>query len=150
MFLSLAESVDAKPDSTCRKLVGELRNLLVPAFDQGAKLTPQFLQQIEKLRQNAKKELGDNQEEIDRTDVSAYCSSYLDKSVREMNLQYIQDADDRYFATTGAHAKNAKMLLDEKYIPYLPKDYQQQSKENEIIYFYNEKTKGWDFEMGQY
>jgi len=57
MFLSLAESVDNKPDSTCRKVVGELRNLLAPAFDQGAKLTPSFLKQIEQVRQNAKKEL---------------------------------------------------------------------------------------------
>lgn len=67
-----------------------------------------------------------------------------------MNLQYIQDADDRYFADKGTHAKDAKTLLDEKYITYLPKDYQQQSKEYEIIYFYNEKTKSWDFEMGKY
>lgn len=67
-----------------------------------------------------------------------------------MNLKYIQDADAIYFRDTGTHAKNAKVLLDKKYISYLPKDYQKQSEEFEVIYYFNEKTSGWDFEMGKY
>ena len=58
------------------------------------------MKKIEEIRVSAKKELGENQEEIDRTDISAYCSSYLDKSTREMNLKYIQDADEQFFADT--------------------------------------------------
>lgn len=67
-----------------------------------------------------------------------------------MNLKYIQDADERLFADSGEHAVNAKELFDKKYIDYLPRDYQKQSVENEVIYVYNNKTKKWDFEMGKY
>ena len=129
MFLSIAESMDSDPNSTCRKVTAELRDILAPAFENQAKLTPAFLKQIEAIRVEAKAELWDKQEEIDRTDISSYCSSYLDKSVREMNLKYIQDADAEYFKKTGSHARNAKVLLDEGYISYLPEDYQKQSEE---------------------
>ncbi len=150
MFLSLAETMDPNPESICSKITSELRDVLTTAFAKGTQLTPQFLQKIEEIRANAKKSLGEKQEEIDKTDVSSYCSSYFDKSVREMNLKYLQDADERFFADVKDHAINAKELFDKKYIPYLPRDYQKQSEEFEVIYFYNRKIKNWDFEMGKY
>ncbi|MFZ4460979.1 MAG: hypothetical protein ACOYN2_00020 [Patescibacteria group bacterium] len=79
-----------------------------------------------------------------------YCSSYLNKAVREMNLQYIQDADTKYFQATGKHAKDAKTLFDQKYMNYLPRDYQKGGADSEIIYVWNEESQSWDFEMGKY
>ncbi len=67
-----------------------------------------------------------------------------------MNLQFVQDADDRYFAATGKHAKHAKELLEKKYLSWLPRDYQKQDTEYEIIYVFNPDTERWDFEMGKY
>ncbi len=149
MFLSLAESMDPNPKSVCSQVTAQLRELLTKAFANGAEIDPKLLQQVEEIRKKAKEDLGDKQEEIDRTDVSAYCSSYFDKSVREMNLKFVQDADKRLFADSGEHAVNAKELFDKKYITYLPRDYQKQSA-GEVIYFYNHKIKNWDFEMGEY
>ncbi len=57
MFLSLAENIDPNEKGLCRQLTGELRNLLTPAFANGAKLTPEFLKQVEKARSSAKKSL---------------------------------------------------------------------------------------------
>ncbi len=67
-----------------------------------------------------------------------------------MNLAYIQDADNRYFAATGKHATNANELFKLKYLDYLPRDYQKGGTDSEIIYVWNPESKGWDFEMGRY
>ena len=150
MFLSLGESLEPNPDSICRKVTAELRDLLIPAFAKKTRFSPAFLQQVEALRAAAKKELGDNQDQIERTDIGAYCSSYLDKSTRELNLAYVAEGDARYFAATGKHAKHAKELLNLGYIDYLPRDYQRQDATYEIIYVYDVKNSNWDFEMGNY
>ena len=150
MFLSLAEEMSPDEKSLCHVATNELKNLLVPAFEKGAKLTPDFLRQVEQVRAATKKSLGEKQEEIEKTDISSYCSSYFDKSVREMNLAFIQEADARYFADKKKHARNAKELLEKGYINYLPHDYQKGNGDYEVIYVYNEKTQGWDFEMGEY
>jgi hypothetical protein len=150
MFLSLGESLEPNPDSLCHKVTSQLRDLLIPAFNKKTRFAPEFLQKVEQLRAAAKKELGDKQEEIERTDIGAYCSSYLDKSTRELNLAFVAEGDARYFAATGKHALHAKELFELKYIDYLPRDYQKQDATHEIIYVYNSKTANWDFEMGNY
>lgn len=141
MFLSLAENFATEKDGgVCLEVTGQLKQLLIPAFDQGVKLTPEFLRRVEEARIEAKRALGEKQEEIERTDISAYCSSYLDKSVREMNLQYIQDADERFFEQEKRHASDAKELLNRGYISYLPRDYQKGSDGYEVVYVYDSKT----------
>lgn len=150
MFLSLAEGMDPSADGMCRKLTGQLRSLLVPAFSGGAKLDKKFLIAVEKARAAAQEALGEKQEEIEKTDVSAYCSSYLNKAVREMNMAYVQEGDNRYFRETGKHAKNAKELFDKKYLDYLPRDYQKGNDGYEIIYAWKDPIQAWDFEMGRY
>lgn len=64
-----------------------------------------------------------------------------------MNLAYIEDADKKYFQDKKEHADTAKILFDEKYIDYLPRDYQRQDKQYEIIYYYNIDTGHWDGKM---
>jgi hypothetical protein len=150
MFLSLGESLDPNPNGLCRQVTSELRDLLIPAFAKKTRFTPAFIKEVEKVRAAAKIELGDNQEEIERTDIGAYCSSYLDKSARELNLAYVAEADNRYFAATGKHAKHAQELFRLGYLEYLPRDYQKQDATYEIIYVYDTKTSNWDFEMGNY
>jgi hypothetical protein len=150
MFLSLGESLDSNPNGICQRVTAELRDILIPAFANKARFTPAFIKEVERIRAAAKIELGDNQEEIERTDIGAYCSSYLDKSARELNLAYVSEADDRYFTATGKHAKHAQELFELGYLEYLPRDYQKQDETYEIIYVYNLKTEKWDFEMGNY
>ena len=149
MFLSLAQNLSTK-DDLCHRLTINLQNILIPAFAKNGKLTKDFLMQVESARKSAQETLGENQVEIEKTDISAYCSSYLNKSVREMNLAYIQDADARYFTATGKHAENAKALTNAGYLDYLPRDYQKGTNGQEIIYIWNADSKNWDVEMGVY
>ena len=150
MFLSLAESIDPKPDGLCRRLSGELQSILLGAFQNNVPLNKAFLQSVEAARKAAQESLGEKQEEIEKTDIGAFCSSYLNKAVREMNLKYIETGDARYFAKTQAHAPNAKFLFDNGYLDYLPRDYQKQDEEYEIIYIWDAELQRWDFEMGKY
>ncbi len=150
MFLTLAEGLDPAPDGLCRQLSQELQGVLLGAFQKGIPLNKTFLQSVEIARKAAQDSLGEKQEEIEKTDISAFCSSYLNKAVREMNLRYIEMADVRYFKDYALHAPNAKFLFDYGYLDFLPRDYQKQSDEFEIIYVWDAERKRWDFEMGKY
>lgn len=79
------------------------------------------------------------------------CLSSLGKVVREHNLAYIERGDTLYKNEKGSSAKNAKILKDGGYIGYLPRDFQRNGEDNfEVIYFYNDKTKSWDYRRGAY
>ena len=150
MFLSLAESLDTDKSAICKQVTSKLRELLIPGFGAKQSLTPEFLKQVEQVRAAMKIELWEKQEEIEKGNISNFCSSYLDKSVRELNLKFIQDADALYFKKTGKHARTAQELVDLGVIKYLPRDYQKQDAEYEIIYVYDPVAQAWDFEMGNY
>jgi hypothetical protein len=67
--------------------------------------------------------------------------------VRELNLAYLEEADNRYFADKKVHAIDTRTLFEAKYIDYFPHDYQRQDATQEIIYFYNADNKHWDSKM---
>ena len=70
----------------------------------------------------------------------------MNKSVREINLYYIEQANKKYFKDKWVNAKNAKILFDKWYIDYLPVDFQK-SWDNLIIYQFNEDTWNFDYEL---
>ncbi|MGB2110451.1 MAG: hypothetical protein ACPHY8_00485 [Patescibacteria group bacterium] len=65
--------------------------------------------------------------------------NYLNKANREINLAYIQNADEQYFKDNSKHSKNAQELFDKKYIDFLPTDFQQY-EDYGIKYVFNEET----------
>lgn len=151
MLLSLAESIEGSKNSLCQQVSKELGSTLLGAFSANATLTGKGLQAIEAARQTTVKKL--EEEGIDPTDgrdVDNFCSTYLNKAVREMNLSYLEQADARYFQDHKEHALVPAILLKDRYIDYNPVDFQQDKDYKQAIeYYYNDETKAWDYRMGE-
>ncbi len=150
MFLSLAENLAKEKNPLCHDVTSRLRPLLSQAFSGGEKLTSDFLKTIEKARKQSQEQLKEHNELIEKTDVSAYCSSYLNKAVREMNLFYLQEADKNFLHQFSHHARDAQELFEKGMIDFIPRDYQKGNDPYEMIYFYNRKIQNWDTQMGIY
>ena len=150
MLLSLAESVEWKKNTLCQQLSKELGTSLLGAFSAKATLTGNGLKMIESARQEIVKKLGEQGVESDGQNVDNFCSTYLNKAVREMNLSYLEQADARYFKDKKEHASVPSVLLERKYIDYNPIDFQQDAKGKQgIEYFYSTEIKNWDYKMGE-
>ena len=78
------------------------------------------------------------------------CSNFLAKAIREINLLYLEQADARYVLDHPGEdsAITPEKLFSEKYINFIPTDYQQyEDEEYGIIYKYNPDIKRFDYEM---
>ncbi len=151
MFLSLAENIDSNKKNMCQEFSRELGKGLLQAFSGSMLLTGQELRAIEWARKSIVKKLEEEWTTHDETNqnIDNLCSTYLNKAVRELNLAYLEYADDRYFKDKNMHATSPKILLEEKYIDYEPIDFQQNKKEDQgIEYYYNPENKNWDYKMG--
>lgn len=151
MLLSLAESIDWDKNTLCHELSKQLGTSLLGAFSAKATLTGKGLSLIESARRDMVKKL--EEQWVDPTsgqNVDNFCSTYLNKAVREMNLSYLEQADARYFQDKKEHAPVPEILLENKYIDYNPVDFQQDTKGKQgIEYFYSTETAHWDYKMGE-
>jgi len=76
------------------------------------------------------------------------CENFLNKATRELNLNYIQNAYNKYILNWDNEEVNTpEELFDKKYIDFIPTDYQQE-KNQWIIYFYDDELKHFDYKMG--
>lgn len=79
-----------------------------------------------------------------------FCSTYLNKAVREMNLAYLEQADIRYYNDKKEHASTPSVLLQNKYIDHIPVDFQQDTENKQgIEYYYDTENRNWDYRMGE-
>lgn len=149
MLLSLAESIEGDKNSLCQQVSKDLGSTLLGAFSANATLNGKWLQAIETARQATIKKL--EEEGIAPTNgrnVDNFCSTYLNKAVREMNLSYLEHADAEYFRDKKEHALVPAILLQDKYIDYNPVDFQQDKEHKQgIEYYYNKDTNNWDYRM---
>ena len=149
MLLSLAESIEGQKNTLCQELSRELGTSLMSAFSANATLTGNGLRMIESARQEIVKKLGDpelSKENIQNMD--NFCSTYLNKAVREMNLAYLEQADIRYFNDKKEHASTPSILLQNKYIDHIPVDFQQDTENKQgIEYYYDRENRNWDYRM---
>ena len=82
--------------------------------------------------------------------LSTECNNYVNKAVRELNLAYIEQANEEFKKDNNWNpALNAKWLFDDWYIKFLPTDCQQYD-DYWIIYEYNKDTKNYDYSMWTY
>lgn len=150
LFLSLAGN-DKTSNSLCTSGIQQMREILGGSNFESVVAGPNFVQAVNKLyRQIAQEVL---QEDVNQEDniMSNACVSSIGKATREVNLAYIEHYDEMYFQQHQEHARDAQDLLKKKWIPYLPKDFQQNGSDNlEVIYFYNQETKAWDYKRGRY
>lgn len=144
MFLNMAKTVEN--NELCQAYSNNLEQILFPVFNWNYKLTGKFIQEVDKQRKLIEKELS-KWADAEKTSMDdTKCVNYMNKSVREINLYYIEQANKKYFKDKWVNAKNAKILFDEWYIDYLPVDFQK-SWDNFIIYQFNEDTWNFDYEL---
>jgi len=144
MFLNLAKFIEPE-NEVCNITSKELENIWVSVFiKKETEIDWNLLKNIENFRQKAFNNLQKNE----LTEESK-CPNYINKAIREFNLDYIETANKKYFSEKGKNSKNAKQLFDEWYINYLPVDFQQNTDYG-IIYIFNEATWNYDYDMGIY
>jgi hypothetical protein len=150
LFLSLAGN-DKKENSLCSDGIKQMRDILGWWDFESAVTNPSFIQAVNKLYGQITKETLKNDANTKDNIMNNTCLSSIGKATREVNLAYIEHYDDIYFQQHQEHARDAQDLLKKKWIPYLPKDFQQDGDDNlEVIYFYNQETKAWDYKRGRY
>ncbi|MFA5917268.1 MAG: hypothetical protein WC850_03500 [Candidatus Gracilibacteria bacterium] len=140
MFLTLARSVaDEKKieDKNCLALVQAIGQIKGINGDIIKELEKSLITVFGKFDEKKEKEFLD----------SNSCHNYVNKSVREINLYYLDEANKKYFKDTGKQASDTKELFKKGYIDYMPKDFQQY-KDYGIVYKFNSKTGYFDYEMG--
>lgn len=147
MFLNIWKFVDPS-DEVCLQLATDMEQIGAWVFLQkNITIDAKLLQTVAKARDQL---LGPFSEKDELKILeNTKCGNYIHKATRELNLEYIENANTKYKQKVGRNAQNAKILFDEWYIPYLPVDYQQYDGYG-IIYYYNEKTGVFDFETGNY
>jgi len=145
MFLNIWKTLDKSDDKICLTYVTELEKLWANLFANKIVLDWQILDTIAKTRDQFLWKQDEKTKNLDNE-----CSNYTKKATRELNLYYIEKANEKYkLDNSWISAQNAKILFDKWYINYLPVDFQQE-KDYWIIYKYNEETKNFDYEMGTY
>lgn len=146
MFLTLASTSEEKENQICNIFSNELQKISYATFQEQIPLSGEIIKNIETLR----KENFEFNEEAEKQIISGNnCNNYINKAIRELNLAYIEQGNKKYLEDTWENAKNAKILFDKSYIDFLPTDFQQYDNYG-IIYTFNEETKHFDYEMGNY
>jgi hypothetical protein len=147
MFLNIAKVLDDK-DENCNKFALELEKLWVWIFYQWLKLDWNIVKSIENDRNKIFWKFDEKKEEKVLSDTK--CINYVNKAIRELNLVYIENWNEKYKQShSWISARNAKILFDQKYIDFLPTDFQQY-KTYWIIYQYNDEIKTFDYDMWEY
>jgi hypothetical protein len=148
MFLNIAKFIDSS-DKVCNSFASTLENIWVKIFLQkDLLLSGKLIQDISDQNNNIFWKFDEEQEDKILSDTK--CINYVSKSIRELNLAYIEQANEAYKKKHNwVSSINAKQLYDQWYLEYLPVDFQQYENYG-IIYEYNDETWNYDYKMGNY
>lgn len=147
MFLSLAKSLGS-PEESCTFMTEKVEQTYLYISQKDIPLTGELIQAIEADSKIILPKLSEKNEDDILGDTK--CSNFLAKAIREINLLYLEQADARYVSDHPGEdsAINPEKLFSEKYINFIPTDYQQyENEEYGIIYKYNPDIKRFDYEM---
>lgn len=126
------------------------KNIYQNSLQYGLSTDAQYIQLLEKNYHIIFAEEIKDSIENPRIIQDASCLNYLQKSLREQNLFYIQHANTRYLKDKKTNALTAKILFDEGYITFLPTDPQNHGEEFDLIYMYNDELKQFDYQRNKY
>lgn len=147
MFLNIAKYIE-KDDVECLNLANKLESAWAEIFvNKKVDLNWTILKNIDNERKKIFWEFSEDKEEDVLSDTK--CKNYVNKSIRELNLYYVEKANKKYFTEKWTNSKSAKVLFDNWYLDYLPVDFQQY-KDYGIIYYYNNDIKNYDYKMSTY
>ncbi len=147
MFLNIAKYIEQE-DTVCLNFASNLEKVGAEIFlNKSVELNWTILKNIEETREKAFWEFSEEQENDALSDTR--CMWYLNKATRELNLEYIERAEEKFEKDKWYNSYHAKELFDEWYMDYLPTDFQQY--ENQwVIYKYSRDTWNYDYEMWRY
>ncbi|EKD66059.1 MAG: hypothetical protein ACD_49C00067G0045 [uncultured bacterium (gcode 4)] len=146
MFLSLAESLSSEKEKSCSLFSKDLWDVLLNVFSKKMALNWKSVSEIDKIRGQLIKKLWEDNLDKNKN-LDNFCSTYLNKATRELNLYYLENADKLYFTDKKNHAQTPEDLFKAWFIDYIPLDFQR-DKDFQIIYFYNDEIKNWDYKAG--
>lgn len=147
MFLNIAKFIETD-DKVCLEFAWNLEQAWAEIFiNKRVDLNGEILQNIENSRVKIFGKFNPEKEEEILSDTK--CHNYINKAIRELNLEYIERAETKYLNDKAKHSLSAKELYEQKYLEYLPVDFQQY-KDYWIIYFYNKEIKNYDYKMWTY
>ncbi len=147
MFLSLAKSLGSQDDS-CSFMTQNINDAYAYISEKNLPITWEIVAAIEADSKKILPPLTEENENEILDDTK--CSNFLVKAIREINLLYLEQADERYIQNNPEEvsAITPQVLLDGWYINFIPTDYQQYSdKDYGIIYKYNDDIETFDYEM---
>lgn len=147
MFLNIWKSLDDSEQQICNKYIDVLEWIWYKIFREN-EISSDVIKYVNESRTKIFWEFDEERDDSVASD--SQCSNYVNKSIRELNLHYIELANINYKKDNSwENAFNAKILYDNNYIDYLPIDFQQY-EDYGIIYKYSEETKNFDYEMWNY
>ena len=136
MFLTLADKNNSAWE--CSDLIGYLW-MFYSKYENAWIFSSKELKMLDDYR----KEINKDKEE------SVYwetCFWDLNKAVRQLNLEYLNNASKKYIQDNNKPINSIDDLFDNNYIDYRPVDYQQYDT-YWIKYYYNDETKTIDYKM---
>lgn len=146
MFLSLAQNIQDS-DESCKMLSTELKTAYQILSSQKIWVPADLVKELNIIAKSYTPELTiKNENEIFQ---KTKCVNYLLKSIRELNLLYLEEGMQRYL-TDGWDLDiiTKELLLSKGYIKLIPEDYQRYSDANQwIIYFYDQEAQRFDYTM---
>jgi hypothetical protein len=147
MFLNIAKFIETD-DEVCLKFASDLEQVWAEVFiNKRVPLNWEILKNIWEARNKIFWEFSKEKEEDVLSDTK--CWNYLNKAIREINLEYIERANKVYEEKNWESSINAKQLFEDWYMNYLPIDFQQY-EDYWIIYEYNKDTWNYDYRMWDY
>lgn len=147
MFLSLAKSIESE-DLVCMDFASTLEKLWIGIFiNKDIVFDSNIIKEVEKIRDNILGKFDQENELEILSDMK--CWNYLHKAIRELNLYYVELANEKYEIDNNEPSYNANQLFEEWYLDYLPIDFQQYD-DYWIIYKYNKETWNYDYKMWNY
>ncbi len=147
MFLSLARNTASQWES-CLLMTQKLQQAYNYISAKKLPLTWELIKNIESDLNAILPKLSEENEDEVFDDTK--CSNFLTKATREINLMYLEQADQKYIQDypDEKSAKTPERLLETGYIDFIPTDYQQyEDKGYGIIYRYNDDIKRFDYKM---
>lgn len=147
MFLNIAKTIEPN-NKVCNKFGSDLEKIWVQIFKNNTPIDWTFVKEVSEWRNKLFWKFDSEKELEELSDTK--CTNYINKAIRELNLHYLDKANERHMDENDwLISRNAKALLNSWYIDYLPEDFQQY-EDQWIIYEYNSDTWFYDYIMWKY
>lgn len=147
MFLNIANYIESE-DEICMKFASDLEKVWSEIFiNKNVELNWTILKNIESTREKIFWKFSEEKEESILSDTS--CINYTNKAIRELNIAYIEKANQKFKIDKWYDSADARELYRNWYLEYLPVDFQQYD-DYWIIYIFNEDIWNYDYTMWTY